>query len=200
MLNATDEEVLSASLHNPSLFGIIVDRYQAQFLRAAYKIVNSIDDAQDVTQEAFIKIYRNGSRFTYVEGARFKSWGYKILINTAITHYNKNKRALTTQVSVDDELYAIQLAAPERDTDALFSGELYQGVRHVLSELPESVSDLLRKYYFEDRALKDIAREQRISLSAVKTRLMRARRYFKRALQKDEKLFLWIKNSLELNN
>ncbi len=198
MEEQTDEELLEASLSNPNLFGMIVDRYQSQFVRAAYKIVNNEEDARDITQDALLKIYRSAPRFKKVEGARFKSWAYKILINTAITQYHKNKKRVETSISLDDEDYALDIPSLPVDVSTMTLKELPDTVSTLLSDLPPHVSSVLRQYYFEDKALKEIAEHEHASISAIKTRLMRARAYFKKALHKDQTLYLWIKNTLEI--
>ena len=87
-----DEEVLAASVTHPSLFAILVRKYEEPFMRKALSIVRVREEAEDVVQEAFARIYLNAAKFKKQEGASFSSWGYRILINTALTHYQKQKR------------------------------------------------------------------------------------------------------------
>lgn len=88
-----DEEILALSLAQPSVFETLVDRYQNDFLRAAFKVVKSKEEAEDIVQELFTKIYLNAGKFRNVEGASFRSWAYKIVFNTSLNHYKKLKRA-----------------------------------------------------------------------------------------------------------
>src|SRR3990167_8814815 len=88
----SDEDILRISLKNPEVFKTLLDRYQKLFLRKASSIILSKVDAEDIVQETFTKIYLNAGKFKKQEGASFKSWGYRILINTALTHYAKRKR------------------------------------------------------------------------------------------------------------
>src|SRR3989344_7914997 len=85
----SDEELLGLSVANPSLFALLVRKYEAPFMRKALSIVRGHEEAQDVVQEAFTKIYLNAEKFQKQEAAPFSSWGYKILINTALPHYAK---------------------------------------------------------------------------------------------------------------
>src|SRR5512146_75715 len=95
----SDEELLALSVAHPSLFALLVRKYEEPFLRKARSIVRDEEDAVDVVQEAFTKIYLNAKKFKPQEGASFSSWGYRILINTALTQYQKRKRrgAVTAQ-------------------------------------------------------------------------------------------------------
>ena len=67
-----DEEILRLSLEDPSYFSVLVDKYQAAFLRKCLGIVHSKEEAEDIVQEAFVKIYRYADRFTKQEGIEFK--------------------------------------------------------------------------------------------------------------------------------
>ena len=104
---SSDEEVLALSIKYPHQFEVLLLRYQDAFIRKAESIVRSTEEAEDITQEAFAKIYLNAARFKVVPGASFKSWGYRILINTALTHYRKIKRRFGQEEYLDTFLYDI---------------------------------------------------------------------------------------------
>src|SRR3989338_1992934 len=88
----SDEEILALSVSKPDLFSIFVNRYQEAFLRKAGQIIrNNPEIVSDIVQDTFVKIYLNADKFQIQEGASFKSWGYKILINTCFTKYKKLK-------------------------------------------------------------------------------------------------------------
>src|SRR3989344_9227290 len=112
-----DEELLTRSLGNPAYFKLIVEKYQAPFLRTALRVVKNREDAEDVVQDAMVRIYRNAEKFKTVEGATFKSWAYRILINTSINVYNKRKRERVAVVSVDSEVYENTIAAHDEDIE-----------------------------------------------------------------------------------
>ena len=92
-VDTRDEELLRKSLDDPRLFGVLIDRYQTAFLRKAIGIVRSREEAEDITQEAFTKIYLNAGKFQKLPGIEFKSWAWRILVNTALTHYRKLKKS-----------------------------------------------------------------------------------------------------------
>src|SRR6185369_10862663 len=102
-----DEELLVLSLSHPSLFALLVRKYEEPFLRKARSIVHDEEEAEDIVQEAFAKIYLNAGKFKKQEGASFSSWGYRILINTALTHYQKRKRQGLMNVTLDEEIWAL---------------------------------------------------------------------------------------------
>src|SRR3989344_2932262 len=87
-----DQDILRASLAEPALFAILVEKYHDPLYRAAFKIVRNPEESEDIVQEAFVKMYKNAEKFQKLEGIEFKSWAYKVTINNAITHYRKLKK------------------------------------------------------------------------------------------------------------
>ena len=100
--NLPDEEILAISLVSPSVFEILVDRYQSAFLRKAGSIVKRKEEAEDATQETFVKIYLNAKKFKKEKaGDSFKNWAYKILVNCAISRYGKLKKEMLASSPLD---------------------------------------------------------------------------------------------------
>jgi len=172
-----DEEILTLSLKNPSFFEKIVDKYQDSFLRTANRIVNQKEEAEDIVQEVFTKIYINAHKFQNIDRGSFKSWAYKILINTSLSHFKKQKKIKENFKDLDPQLYE---AIPDKinsDFDRDIDMQLI--LKEAMSKMPKHLQDAIRKYYFEDRPQKEIAREEGISLLAFKMRLYRAKKMLK---------------------
>lgn len=186
-----DDEILALSLAVPSAFEALVDRYQEAFLRAAMKIVNNREEAEDIVQESFAKIYLNAKKFKKVEGASFKSWGYKIVINTSLTHYKKLKRSRENIAYVDVAEYETAFALVDEGDHLQSAADANMVISKVMAKMPEHLSQILKKYYLEDKSQKDIAEEENISPTAVKMRLFRAKKAFKKILEGEQKLS-WI--------
>ncbi len=172
-----DEEILRASQDEPAVFQILVERYQEPLLRAALRVVRRREEAEDIVQEAFVKIYKNADKFQKLDGIEFKSWAYKVTINTAITHYRKLKRG--EFLAEDPALF--QEPEPETlDNRFYFAADAKAAVASALAKLPEHLRAVLRSYYFEDKSYKTISQEQNISIPTLKMRLFRAKKLFKK--------------------
>ncbi|MEK7192976.1 MAG: sigma-70 family RNA polymerase sigma factor [Patescibacteria group bacterium] len=174
----SDEEILLLSVGDPNLFRLIVSRYEEAFLRKAKSILRDDEKALDCVQDTFTKIYFNASRFKRVEGASFKSWGYKILVNTSYTYYVKSKRDSDFTAHLDDELLAIlpdvssgNFAEEHKMRDYVIS---------VFSRMPRELSRVLERHFLDWMAHKEIEEEEGISVAAVKTRVFRAKQLFKK--------------------
>jgi RNA polymerase sigma-70 factor (ECF subfamily) len=175
-----DEEILAISIERPSVFGLLVDRYEKAFLSTATGIVKNREEAEDIVQEAFTKVYLNAKKFKEVEGASFKSWAYKILINTSFTHYKKTKRAMTTASYDNPEFYGELADEGARDINEDIDMRIL--VSKTLPKMPQHLQVVMQKYYLEDKSQKDIASEENVSVATVKMRLFRAKKEFKKLL------------------
>jgi len=173
----SDEEVLALSIKHPKEFEVLLLRYQDAFVRKAEGIVRSREEAEDIVQEAFAKIYLNAGRFKVVPGASFKSWGYRILINTALTHYQKRKRDWQVSAPLDPEYYE---ALPDTTMRQSEKGEARDYLISVLSKMPEHLSRILSLHFIQGKPQKEIAKEEGMSVGAVKTRIHRAKKEFKK--------------------
>jgi len=172
-----DEEILKASLSEPALFEVLVEKYHDPLLRAAWRVVHGREEAEDVVQETFVKIYKNAHKFEKYEGIEFKSWAYKVTINTAITHYRKLKRG--EFLSEDPSIY--EEAGQELADSRIFSKtDARDAVATTMQQLPDHLRTVLQSYYMDDKSYRTIAAEEGISISTLKMRLFRAKKMFKK--------------------
>lgn len=172
-----DEDILKKSQKEPALFQVLVEKYQEPLLRAALRVVRNKEEAEDIVQEAFVKMYKNAEKFHKLDGIEFKSWAYKVAINTAITHYRKLAKGA---LAVEDP--AIFQEVEEENNDLRFSvvADAKTLVASVLEKMPAHLRSVMRRYYFEDKSYKTIAQEEKISIPTLKMRLFRAKRLFKK--------------------
>ena len=172
-----DEDILKASLKEPALFELLTEKYHEPLMRAAWRVVRGREEAEDIVQEAFVKMYKNAHKFEKYEGIEFKSWAYKVTINTAITHYRKLKRG--EFLSEDPSIY--QEAAGEGIEARIHTkADAETVVGGAMNQLPEYLKNVLEGYYMEDKSYRTIAEEEGISISTLKMRLFRAKKMFKK--------------------
>ena len=176
----SDEELLALSVSHPGLFALLVRKYEEPFLRKAQSIIRDAHEAEDIVQEAFTKIYMNASKFKKREGAQFSSWGYRILINTALTHYARKKKSWEREARLDEEIWAL---IPDRNLKQFEKKELADLVASVLVRMPEGLARSLSGFFIDGKTQEEIAREEDLSVGAVKTRVHRAKAEFRRIFE-----------------
>lgn len=173
-----DEEILRRSLDEPALFELLMEKYHEPLMRAAWRVVRGREEAEDIVQEAFVKMYKNAYKFEKLEGIEFKSWAYKITINTAITHYRKLKRG--EFLSEDPSIYQGEAGQELADNRIFSKVDAQSAVADTMAEMPDHLRTVLQGYYMDDKSYRTIAHEQGISISTLKMRLFRAKKLFRK--------------------
>jgi RNA polymerase sigma-70 factor (ECF subfamily) len=181
-----DEEVLARSKKEPWLFAILLERYQDAFMRKARSILHNDLDAEEVVQDAFTKIYVHAHTFQTREGAKFSSWGYRILMNTAFTRYQKKVREGQRMIHIDPEFE--QMIADQKEHAS--AHERTDAIERVLSRLPGHFVYVLRLHYLEHWSHADIANETGESVGTIKARIHRAKGAFRKEAGEDVGLLL----------
>ncbi len=173
-----DHEVLTRSLAEPNAFEEIVNRYQRLFVRKAREITGNEDDAYDVVQETFVRIYAGAKRFKAENVNSFKSWAYTILTRQCYTHYNKQKRLAQVNMPLSQEMIEVipDSAEKERYEHALSM----ENALALVSKLPEKLKHIVELYFIQGTSQKEIALREHLSPVAVRVRIHRAKRELQR--------------------
>lgn len=174
---ASDEEILRASAKNPELFRILVRRYEAPFLRKASAILRVPEDAEEVVQDTFTRIYLYAGRYQAQEGAVFSSWAYTILTRLAFTRYQRMKKRRATIEPLDPEVYE---SLRDHD-DFVETLTIRDEALSALAKLPEAMRRVLTLQFLEGKSQEEIAKAEGSTVPAIKTRVHRAKKLLKEA-------------------
>ncbi|OGG78387.1 hypothetical protein A3A36_00340 [Candidatus Kaiserbacteria bacterium RIFCSPLOWO2_01_FULL_52_12b] len=174
----TDAEILARSQKEPDLFALLVRRYEAALLRRAKAILRSPEDAEEVVQDAFTKMYLYADKYHLQEGASFSSWAYTILNRVAYTKYRVKSIERGKRAELLPEHYE---SLPDARAEFLEDLSVRNEVIAALAKLPEAAAKILRLQFIEGKSQEEIAASEDLSIPAVKTRVHRAKRLFKKA-------------------
>jgi len=147
---------------------MLIDRYSKTVYNLAFNFCGSSDDASDLTQEIFIKIYKNIDRFD--DNLNIASWIMRISKNHCIDYWRKNKKN-NLRVELEDNL-ARDDHSPE--DDLIKSGDLYR-LREMMLRLNPDVRALLILRDIQNHSYQEIADSLDIPLGTVKSKINRAR-------------------------
>jgi RNA polymerase sigma-70 factor, ECF subfamily len=173
----TDAEVLARSRKEPELFAVLVRRYEAALLRRARAILKSPEDAEEVVQDAFTKMYLYADKYRAQEGASFSSWMYTILNRVAYTKYAARRKEWGRVVELEPDHYE---SLPDGRAEFIEDLSIRDEVISALSKIPETAARLLRLQFIEGKTQEEIAQTEDLSIPAVKTRIHRAKKLFKK--------------------
>lgn len=176
----SDEDILARATSDPECFALIITRYEAAFTRKVRVLLWNEEDVVDVVQEAFTKIYLAAHKYHSMEGARFQSWAYTILMNTAYTKYQKRKKERGVFTQMLPEEYE---ALADTVHESSFHLEWNDYVVSVLAKMPEQLSRVLELHFLRDVPQQTIAENEGVSVGAIKTRVHRAKAQFRLVAQ-----------------
>jgi RNA polymerase sigma-70 factor (ECF subfamily) len=177
-----DEEILNKSQSSPWLFAVLVERYEAPFLRKTRTIIHDPLDAEEVVQDTFTKIFVHAHRYEPQAGAKFSSWAYRILMNTAFTRYQKLIKNNERFASMDPEY---EQHYGEWNLHSGFNLK-QDGIVRVLEKLPGHFAVVLQLHYLEHWSHQDIADKTGEKVGTIKARIHRAKEAFRKQSDGEE--------------
>ncbi len=187
-IDLTDEELVARCKkelpNNTRSYEVLVQRHMNRVYSLVYRVVCDKEEAEDISQEVFIKVYNNLKKFE--EQAAFSTWLYRIATNTALDALDKTKRRPQKAPPVkasegQEEINLLEMQAgprQERPEEAAEQAELRECISRVLKKLDKEQARMLMLRDFEDLSYDEIARSLGLGLSAVKMRIHRARLSF----------------------
>lgn len=169
-------------------FAELVDRYRARLIGVLHHILNSTEEAEDLAQEVFLRVYR--TRKKYHPRAKFATWLFTIANNLALNALRRRKRKPSVPLPAQDSgplgaRPAEQLVAADSGampTRRLAQQELASVIRKALEDLNERQKLAVVLNKFEEMNYADIAAVMGLSAKAVKSLLSRARLRLKEVL------------------
>lgn len=147
-------------------------RYQSVVWRVCYSYMRNRQDAEDLTQEVFFKVYRSLQQF---EGrSSFKTWLYRVAINTCQNEIRRRGRR-PKEAETEMETIAEIIPAGQSVEKAYQNQYKREVLAEALANLDPSVSEILYMKDMEERPYNEIADMLEIGVSAAKMRVQRAR-------------------------
>lgn len=159
-------------------YGLLVAKYQRKLLRLVSRLVRDPAEAEDVTQEAFIKAYRALAGFR--GDSAFYTWLYRIGVNTAKNWLVANKRRTPTSTELDNEdaeNYGESDLLRDVDTPErlLMTKQIGETVNAAMSELPEELRTAISLREVDGLSYEEIAQVMECPIGTVRSRIFRAR-------------------------
>lgn len=166
-------------------FDLLVIKYQHRVLALVSRFIPDFAEAQDVTQEAFIKAYRALPNFR--GESQFYTWMYRIAVNTAKNYLvSRNRRTPLRDIDVDDaEFFADEgnmkdVASPEK---LMARDQLQQVVFDAIAALPEDLRMAITLREMDGLSYEDIAQVMSCPIGTVRSRIFRAREAIEQKMQ-----------------
>jgi RNA polymerase sigma-70 factor, ECF subfamily len=170
MQKLADEDLMTlVERKDPGAFEILYDRHGGAAYSLAHRIVGDPGAAEDVTQEAFLSIWRSGARFDPARGS-VRSWTLGVVRNRSIDALRRQAGKAPKLDYDDDAAIAAQPAGELTDSEAI-RRETARRVRGAMRELPQEQSEVIGLAYFGGFTHSEIARMLSMPLGTVKGRM-----------------------------
>jgi RNA polymerase sigma-70 factor, ECF subfamily len=155
-------------------FGQLIEAYQGPVYNLAYRMLNNSGEAEEAAQEAFIRAYTRLD--SYNPAHKFSTWMLSITSNYCIDLIRKRRALL---LSIDEPLPAhpaLQSEKSKGPESQMVTNEQQEMVQELLQELPEDYRQAVVLRYWYEMSYDEIAEVMNTTVSAIKSRLFRARR------------------------
>jgi len=169
MIDAEDNRLVKRCLHgDEKAFESIVDKYQNQIFNSVYGMIHHFDDAEEITQKVFVKVFENLN--TFKTKYKFFSWIYRIAVNETLNFINQQKRFESLSENIENN------NSPEQEYEVL---ELQNKMQDALMELDTQYRILILLKHYQNFSYKEISDIVSIPEKKVKSRLFSARQLLK---------------------
>ena len=145
--------------------------YAQPMFNVCYRIVNQQEEAEDVLQESFVRMFRQIENFR--QESTFGAWFKRIVVNGSLNHIKKRKRGLENLENLKNEKQSEE--SIEEEESALPAYSVHQ-IQNTMELLPEGYRIVFSLYLFEEYSHKEIAEELGITESTSKSQLNRAKK------------------------
>lgn len=153
-------------------FAYLVDTYKSMVFSLAFKMTKNREEAEEVSQDTFIKAYKNLKNFK--GDSKFSTWLYRIAYHTCLDAIKKNKKH--TNLLEINEFTFNQIKSVETILQGIERKERAEIMNVCLLKLPEDERTLLWMFYFDELSLKEIIEVTSLSEVNIKVKLHRARK------------------------
>lgn len=168
-------------------FNVFVTRYQQFIMTICFNILNDREEAEDMAQEVFLKVFQNAKQFR--GEAQIKTWLYRIAVNTTLNLKRKRRFSLLgdlfNTIIINSSEDPVSVVPEEYRPDRLLEREERRKiVYNALNQLPENQRTAIILNKFEGLSYKEIAEIMELSLSAIESIIHRAKKNLQKKLLK----------------
>ena len=148
-------------------YAILINKYKSYAYTIALKIVKDHEEAEEVAQDAFIKVYKHLDKFH--QESKFSTWLYRIVFNTAISYQRKHKMK-------KESIEIVKYTVVAQDQEEIEQEDRKRFIKRAMEKLPVADQTVVTLFYLEELSLEEIGEITGTKANAVKVKLHRARK------------------------
>lgn len=174
-LEAQNDETLLAAIQagGHDAFAVLVHRYYKRFYAVAYRFMAQQEEAEDIVQHAFLKLWQQPGSWKAGKSAQFTTWFYRVVVNLCLdSKKQKSSLPLEGEENIPDENHIAQdMRLMEQETSQL--------LEKAIAALPERQQVALNLCFYEELSNQEAAAIMGVSTKALQSLLMRAKAFLK---------------------
>jgi len=182
-MELTDAEIVEQSILEPEIFGVLMRRYQEPLFRYARRLGQlPKEDAEDLLQETFIKMYRHLNE--YDTSLKFSSWAYRIVHNQVIDHLRKLEARVRTDALEDYEWEKLIVASTGIEKE-IANKDCFEKIKSCIGNLPEHYREVLILRFIEEKDYEEIMDILKKPKGTIATLIARGRKILLKNMQRN---------------
>lgn len=177
MEDMTDEDLMDTLQKNGDhqAFSFLVQRHTGRYYALAYRMMMNKQEAEDIVQDAFLKLWTKSAQWNVAKGVKFTTWFGRIVYNRCL---DKKKSLQNKEVVIDIEFKDDTVSADVQ----MDLARKQQSIEDAIGTLPERQRDALNLCFYEGYSNKDAADVMDVKVKALESLLMRAKAGLKKVL------------------
>jgi RNA polymerase sigma factor (sigma-70 family) len=168
----SDEELIAQYLHgNEVCLKMLINRHKSKIFTSIYLLVKDRALAEDIFQDAFVKVINTLRKGNYQEEGKFLQWVIRISRNLVIDHFRKLSKLPTISDSEGNDVFSYLSIADENREDEIIREQSHDRVRQLIQQLPEEQKEVLILRHYANLSFKEIADLTGVSINTALGRM-----------------------------
>ncbi|MEK3885323.1 RNA polymerase sigma factor SigW [Paenibacillus sp. PL2-23] len=166
-------------------FAELVDLYQDKLYHMAYRMLSNRQEAEDVVQDTFLRVYKNLDRFD--ETLKFSTWIYRIATNLCIDRLRKRKPTYSLDAESQEyeglDGYSMIPSDNKTPETELILSDTQRIIHQAMESLPPKYKTVMMLRYIQDLSLQEVGDILGMPVTTIKTRVHRGREFLRKKLE-----------------
>src|ERR1039458_589290 len=168
----SDEDLISQYLlGNEMCLKMLINRHKSKIFSSIYLLVKDRALAEDIFQDAFVKVINTLRRGSYQEEGKFLQWVIRIARNLVIDHFRKLSKLPVISDSEGNDVFSYISIADENREDEIMREQSHDRVRQLIQQLPEEQKEVLILRHYANLSFKEIADLTGVSINTALGRM-----------------------------
>ncbi|MCF8362019.1 MAG: sigma-70 family RNA polymerase sigma factor [Prolixibacteraceae bacterium] len=171
--NLSDNELIQSYVDGDhASLETLINRYKNKIFTYILVTVKNHHLAEDIFQDAFIKVVRSLKSGKYIDNGKFASWVMRIAHNLVIDHYRREKNMSTCSNDASEyDLFNSTKFSDENIEDLMINDQILNSVKDLVEELPEDQKQVVKMRHYMDMSFKEIAEQTNVSINTALGRM-----------------------------